>query len=298
MFSVTVLKLKDIKKYFIGMVLTIIVIIFASKYIPQFTNEKKSVNKINFQNNMIGSLKQSAVVMSDIDGEKLENNNKKEKNILHSVLNTQIASIQGMTIGEVNQINEEEKEETKNNNENQNTQLAETGLSTQVITNNPITESFNSQYGSVKIKNETEYELTEELLTPDVTIENKNIILFHTHSCESYTSSDAYPYTPTGNFRTTDLNYTVTRVGTELENYLKQYNFSVNHDTSYHDYPSYNGSYASSLETVENILKTYPSDIIIDLHRDAIGSRSDYAPIVKIGDEDVAAQIMFVIRNK
>ena len=41
-------------------------------------------------------------------------------------------------------------------------------------------------------------------------------------------------------------------------------------------------------------MQTTPSDIIIDLHRDAIGSRADYAPTVKIGD-DYAAQIMFVI---
>ena len=151
------------------------------------------------------------------------------------------------------------------------------------------------QYGNVKIKNQTSYTLTEEMMTPDITIENKNIVLFHTHSCESYTSSEAYPYTPTGTFRTTDLNFTVTRVGTELENQLKQYGYSVVHDTSYHDYPAYNGSYTRSLQTVENILKQTPSDIIIDLHRDAIGSRSDYAPIVKIGENDVAAQMMFVI---
>ena len=132
------------------------------------------------------------------------------------------------------------------------------------------------------------------MLTPDITIENKNIMIFHTHSCESYTSSELYPYTPTGNFRTTDLNFTVTRVGTELTTQLQQYGYNVIHDTSYHDYPSYNGSYTNSLKTVESLLQTNPSDIIIDLHRDAIGSRSDYAPTVKIGDEE-AAQIMFVI---
>ena len=132
------------------------------------------------------------------------------------------------------------------------------------------------------------------MLTPDITIENKNILIFHTHSCESYTSSELYPYTPTGNFRTTDLNFTVTRVGTELTTQLQQYGYNVIHDTSYHDYPSYNGSYTNSLKTVESLLQTNPSDIIIDLHRDAVGSRSDYAPTVKIGDEE-AAQIMFVI---
>ena len=173
--------------------------------------------------------------------------------------------------------------------------VEEAGVKTEVITNNPITESYNVEYGKVKIKNETDYELTQEMLTPDITIENKNIILFHTHSCESYTSSEAYPYTPTGNYRTTDLNFTVTRVGTELETQLKQYNYNVVHNTDYHDYPAYNGSYTRSLKTVQNILQTTSADIIIDVHRDAIGSRSDYAPTVKIGDRDEAAQLMFVI---
>ena len=173
-----------------------------------------------------------------------------------------------------------------------------TGLSTQVITNNPIKENYNIEYGKVKIKNQTDYELTQEMLTPDVKIDNKNILIFHTHSCESYTSSEKYPYTPTGNFRTTDLNFTVTRVGTELENQLKEYKYNVIHNTDYHDYPSYNGSYTRSLATVEKMLQSNPSDIIIDLHRDAVGARSDYAPTVKIGENDEAAQIMFVIRNK
>ena len=114
------------------------------------------------------------------------------------------------------------------------------------------------KFGNVKIKNETDYQITEDILNTDnLSIENKNIILFHTHSCESYTSSEKYPYTPTGNYRTTDLNYTVTRVGTELETYLKGYNYNVIHNTDYHDYPAYNGSYTRSLKTVENILKQH-----------------------------------------
>ena len=226
-----------------------------------------------------------------------------KQNILQGILKTQISSIQEV---EKNQNNIEQATtnensiDTSNETENvvaniDNNKTEEPGVKTEVITNNPIKESFNTQYGNVKIKNETDYELTQEMLTPDITIENKNIILFHTHSCESYTSSEAYSYTPTGNYRTTDLNFTVTRVGTELENQLKQYNYNVVHNTDYHDYPAYNGSYTRSLKTVENILQTTSADIIMDVHRDAIGSRSDYAPIVKIGENDIAAQIMFVI---
>lgn len=130
-------------------------------------------------------------------------------------------------------------------------------------------------------------------MEPNITIDNKNVVIFHTHSCESYTPSEKFQYNTTGTYRTTDLNYTVTRVGTELETELKKYNIPVVHNTSYHDYPSYNGSYTRSLTTVQNILKNTPSDIIIDLHRDAIADTS-YAPSIKIGDE-VVSQLMFVI---
>ena len=186
-------------------------------------------------------------------------------------------------------------EETNQTNNTESIEMAKTDVETEVVTNNPLSENFNVQYGSVKIKNQTPYTLTEEMLNPDITLENKNILMFHTHSCESYTPSEMYPYTQTGNYRTTDLNFTVTRVGTELETQLKQYGFSTYHDMSYHDYPAYNGSYTKSLQTVQNILTTFPSDIIIDIHRDAIGSRPDYAPTVKIGESDYAAQLMFVI---
>ena len=84
------------------------------------------------------------------------------------------------------------------------------------------------------------------------------------------------------------------QVKDELANYLMGYGFSVVHDKTYHDYPAYTGSYTRSKKTVEGILQSNPTDIIIDLHRDAIGSKSNYDPSVKIGD-DVAAQLMFVI---
>ena len=313
MFNVTVLKMRDIFKVIIGITFLVVVVLGISKIFHKDTKENsKGVQKIEngikalSQFSMINCMDQTIPTMSSINEEykniAKEDDQKENKNILQEMLKTQISS--------VNAIKESEETTNKENNENiqeneknqteekQEIQLAQEGLQTQVITQNPISENSNVTYKNVKIKNQTSYTLTEEMLNPDLTIENKNIILFHTHSCESYTSSDKYPYTPTGTFRTTDLNFTVVRVGTELENQLKQYQYNVIHNTDYHDYPSYNGSYTRSLATVENILKTNPSDIIIDVHRDAVGSRSDYAPTVKIGDTDEAAQIMFVIRNK
>lgn len=300
MFSIAILKLKDVIKFAIVIIVAIFIIIFCAKNL-------NSLSKI---------LDQTLPAIKNMN-EEYRNISKEEdpaidKNILKSMMKTQISSVKGLEEIEAKQKEKDtnnsiDSSENVNNNQNEandtkkadnaessEIKVAETGVTTQVITQNPIAEKSNVQYGNVKIKNETDYELTQEMLKPDIAIENKNVIIFHTHSCESYTSSEKYPYTPTGNYRTTDLNYTVTRVGTELENQLKNYNFNVVHNQDYHDYPSYNGSYTRSLKTVEGILETVPSDIIIDLHRDAVGSRSDYAPTVKIGDEE-AAQIMFVI---
>ena len=316
MFNVTVLKMKDIKKYFISTIIFIITIISLTKYFSNIKKDsqvikqqvEKKVENISGQS-LVSCLDKTIPVIANVNEEysniAKEDDVKEEKNVLQEILKAQISIIKGLEIAETKEnsgtnddtiednIEQVTTEQTEGDKEQ--TQIAEAGVKTEIVTNNPLAENFNTQYRNVKIKNQTSYTLTQEMLTPDITIENKKVLLFQTHSCESYTSSEKYPYTPTGNFRTTDLNFTVTRVGTELEKQLKQYNYEVVHDTSYHDYPAYNGSYTRSLATVENLLQTNPSDIIIDVHRDAIGSRSDYAPSVKIGDTDIAAQIMFVI---
>ena len=303
MFNVTVLKMKDILKYLVGIILTATFVIYTTRYFSSNTKnkvkeeKKQSKIEISQQINLTSCLDKTIPTMSSINTENNETE-KKTENYLEEFIKTEISSIKGIEKIEKSNNFESENKELEQNEEKDTEEkvtLANAGeTKTEVVTQNPITESYNAEYEKVKIKNQTTYNLTQEILKPDIAINNKNILIFHTHSCESYTPSEKYSYTQTGNYRTTDLNYTVTRVGTELENYLKQYNLNVVHNTSYHDYPSYNGSYTRSLQTVENMLQTTSSDIIIDLHRDAIGSRPDYAPTVKIG-EDYAAQIMFII---
>lgn len=318
MFRVTVLKKKDLIKYFVILILTIITILGLTKY---FNNLKKldlqvyandgeiqeaPPNEGLFDYDLTGCIDTTSAIVGSVNNNNAPDTRKDEKNIYEEILKSQIGAIENLVpeqkegateekLAENNEPQTQEDTAPKDNSEQENkVQLAKSGLPTEVVTQNPINLSFNAEYGAVKIKNGTSFELTNEIMEPNINIENKNILLFHTHTCESYTSSEKFPYTPTGNYRTTDLNFTVARVGDELESHLKQYGYNVIHDKTYHDYPSYNGSYTNSLATVEGILKQTPADIIFDIHRDAIGSRSDYAPCVKIGD-DVAAQIMFVI---
>ena len=298
MFNVTIINIKDSIKYITTLIITLLLIFFLSKIFSK-------VGKDDFFNI---NLSEKLIECLDIEIPVIAKTYYKSQNILkEDTEEVATESIAQKILGiELAQIQETNKEETKNNQtEENNTQIAEnnesnvstevaTGVETEIVTQNPISESYNVEINGVKIKNETSFQIDNTILENTLEMNKENVIIFHTHTCESYTPSEQYQYQQTGNFRTTDLNYTVSRVGDELTNYLLGFGFNVNHDKTYHDYPAYTGSYTRSLESVTNDLKTFSSDIIIDLHRDAIGSKSNYDPSVKIG-EDVAAQLMFVI---
>lgn len=61
---------------------------------------------------------------------------------------------------------------------------------TEEVEENNITPKYTTTYGSVKINNQSKYDITEDILTPDIEITNKkDIFIYHTHTCESYTPS-------------------------------------------------------------------------------------------------------------
>lgn len=199
-----------------------------------------------------------------------------------------------------NEKNSENSKDGQNYNENNPNgednpiKQAEENVKTEVVSNN-VNPRYNYDYNGIKIYNSTKYKLTNEMLDiSNFSVNKDKILIYHTHTCESYTPTEKYNYQQTGNFRTTDLNFSVVRVGEELKKQLESYNIKVIQNKTYHDYPSYNGSYSRSLTTANNMLnENKDADIVIDLHRDAI-TDSSYAPKVKIGDEYVS-QMMFVI---
>ena len=171
----------------------------------------------------------------------------------------------------------------------------EGSITTEAVSEKNIPERNTNIYKSVKIQNDSDYNITEEMLVPDAELSNKkDIFIYHAHTCESYTPTELHNYEMTGNYRTTDLNYSVARVGKELGASLQEKGFNVTNNVTYHDYPAYSGSYTRALETAQNELYEKNTQLIIDVHRDAIGNGNDYGPTVKINGEKVA-QIMFVI---
>ena len=305
MFNVTIINAKK-SIIRIAIIIGIIIVLFSlTKMINKFkTNE---ILQINLSEELVSCLNSEIPAIASTNY--ISNNTIKEdkeeyeETFAGKILNIELARVSQIEQFPIEQAkNENQIEETNDNNEqnaenkNEKIQAAavSTDIETQVVTQNPIKENSNVEINGVKIKNETDFEINDSIINTELNINKENITIFHTHTCESYTPTEQYNYQQTGNFRTTDLNYSVARVGDELTNHLMGYGFNVIHDKTYHDYPAYTGSYTRSKTTVENILKSNPSDIIIDLHRDAIGSKSNYDPSVKIGD-DTAAQLMFVI---
>ena len=294
MFNVTIINIKNTTKYIITLLISLMIIYFAVQGISKLKNNKIIQTNISEKLTQCLSKEIPAIdSLNNINTTEIKEETEEDENysMASRILSMELARIQEKK----SQISENEtQEETIQEEEKEENYTVPENAETQTITKNPIAENSNIEINGVKIRNETSFEISENIMNNEIDIDKTTVTIFHTHTCESYTPSEKYPYEQTGNYRTTDLNYSVARVGDELEKYLKSYNFNVIHNKTYHDYPAYTGSYTRSKETVENLLKNNKSDIIIDLHRDAIGSKSNYDPSVKIGEDEVA-KLMFVI---
>lgn len=289
-----VLNLKDIVKYLIKITLVIAIVIGMTKY---FSIAKTGVaQKAEELEGISYTMCLDMTIPGIASMNQKERTEEIQKSPFETMLNLSLGMFQSLKDKSIAQNQPEDNEQENKENQNQieePLQKAKTGLETEVQKTN-VPERYTSEYKGVKIRNETNYKLTQEILTPNVTVNKENVLIFHTHTCESYTPSEKYQYKQTGNYRTTDRNFSVVRVGRELDRQLQNYGYKVIHSETYHDYPSYTGSYENSYKTVTNLLqKNKNTDIVIDLHRDAISDYS-YAPTVKIGEE-YAAQLMFVI---
>lgn len=132
-------------------------------------------------------------------------------------------------------------------------------------------------------------------------LDNKKplVLIFHTHTTESYTPSKKYNYKlKDDSYHTEDLNFTVAKVGEYLAGELNKLGISTMHNKTVHDVPTYMTSYGNSLKTVRKILKENPSiKVVIDLHRDApVKSVKKSREITTVNiDGDTFSRIMFVV---
>lgn len=107
-------------------------------------------------------------------------------------------------------------------------------------------------------------------LSWDLTGSEPTVLIIHTHATEAFTQTPGTEYVEDAAYRTLDERYNMVSIGEEVKRVLETGGVSVLHDRSYHDYPSYNGSYGNARISIEEYLRQYPSiQMVIDIHRDA-----------------------------
>ena len=152
------------------------------------------------------------------------------------------------------------------------------------------------QSEKVQIKNDSGYEINiEELLMAKPSdFKGGAVLIVHTHTSEAYTKDKNDFYDESEPYRTQNSAKNIVAVGRELSKVLTERGVKVFHDETYHDYPSYTGSYKRSLGTVEKNLSEHPEILLVlDIHRDAL--QNENGTYMKTRAEEGCAQAMVVI---
>ena len=199
----------DIMKFSINVIIIYILGNFVFKNI-QFKNYFNQSININMDEFVKMGLNKESSIFRYISGEKEAEQEKTEEveadfkstfskkifNLSSNIFNTKAKDIEvGQDKNE--SLDKQNLSETEEQKEASTEEVVTDNKETKVVTKNPITEKYNKEYNGIKIKNETSYELTDDMLNPgNLEIDKKDIIIFHTHTCESYTMTENYKYEP------------------------------------------------------------------------------------------------------
>lgn len=125
---------------------------------------------------------------------------------------------------------------------------------------------------------------------------SSNIIIYHTHTTESFVSQTSDIYNSEIYTRSNEPSENICKVGDELYRSLTvDYGFNVIHDTTVHDYPVFNNAYSNSYKTISGLIKSNQNTgIVIDVHRNAL-DRDVKLRLPYETEFGTAAKISFVV---
>ena len=155
--------------------------------------------------------------------------------------------------------------------------------------------------GGIRIQNETQYWVDAAQILSDgpgleLPADGPQILIIHTHASEAYTQAGLDRYSASDTARTEDTQFNVVRIGDELSDILTAAGLHVIHDRGIYDFPSYTGSYTRSGQAVEQILESCPGiRIVLDIHRDALGSDGVVYKTMAEEEGSVASQVMLLV---
>ena len=148
----------------------------------------------------------------------------------------------------------------------------------------------NSSSRDIDIKKELAGSLGFSLEDTDET----QVLIYHTHTHESFLEYDTGYYYESFYPRSDDNTKNVCAVGKEIADRLNAAGITTIHDTTVHD-NTYCGAYDRSLETIRSYLEKYPTiKVVLDIHRDGLGTDSKRLKPVCTVNGRKAAQIMIL----
>ncbi len=153
--------------------------------------------------------------------------------------------------------------------------------------------------GGNKMKNQTNYDVNLLDFQGKKLNLNKEptVLIIHTHITESYAPEDENMYFINYNSRSTDENRNMIAIGKVIGDTLKSNGINVIHDTTFHDYPVYNGAYGRSLATIKSQQSENKDiNVILDVHRDAVtGQGGAQVKVLSEINGEKTAQVMLVV---
>ncbi len=161
-------------------------------------------------------------------------------------------------------------------------------------------EGVTDKKGVIRVKNTNDTDIDLPALLKrkaDLTVKKDApcVLIYHTHTTETYQLLDRAFYAADFASRSNDTGQNMVRVGDEICKQLETAGFSVLHDTEIHD-ARYTGAYDHSRAAVKACLEKHPSiQITLDVHRDAIfpDKTTKIKPTAVIGGKKVA-QVMII----
>lgn len=183
------------------------------------------------------------------------------------------------SVTSANDAKEEKQPDKKRDKSNYYNSFAEhKGETRYSITEKTITGGA-AAVGSCYIKNKTGLALDfESVLNENLTFSVKKntkspqVLIYHTHTSEAYIDEDVDYFYDSFYSRTQDSSFNVVGVGEAIARSLESRGIKTLHDKTVHD-STYNGSYDRSVQTVQSDMKENKDiKVVLDIHRDAIGT--------------------------
>ncbi len=151
------------------------------------------------------------------------------------------------------------------------------------------------------VRNKTGLEFDfESILNTPLTFDVKSnadtpqVLIYHTHTSEGYMDTDVDYFYESYYSRTQNTDYNVVAVGNVISDTLNSLGINTLHDKTVHD-STYNGSYDRSVQTVQSdMAENKDIKVVLDIHRDALGTDECKVKTTFEYEGKKAAQIMIL----